>query len=109
MTVLSENLRKYIKQAKINNQQLASKLGKPPNTVSRWTTGRFAPRRSELPAIAKALNVPELALVGKTPVAAQSSNKITFSVPAQSYIEITGDKLKVISDDEVIFQATIAK
>jgi transcriptional regulator with XRE-family HTH domain len=52
---LSRNLQTLLTEQKLEQKDLAKKVGVSPNTVSDWVTGKTNPRYDKLPAIAKAL------------------------------------------------------
>lgn len=61
---LANRLKEYRKLMKLSQQELADKLGKNQTVVSSWERGVGVPDASQLPAIAKALNVSVTDLCG---------------------------------------------
>lgn len=61
---LAERLKEYRKFLKMSQKELAERLGKAQTVVSSWEIGTGVPNASQLPAIAKALDVSIDDLIG---------------------------------------------
>lgn len=105
MTVFADNLRRLIKKAGLKNIQFAKMVGKTPNTVSRWLSGKNTPRGKILAKIASVLNCSEADLFGSPD---QTDHRGAFRLPEQSTLQIeynTQAVVRVYNNKDMVFES----
>jgi transcriptional regulator with XRE-family HTH domain len=70
---ISRRLKAEREGRNLSQQELASKLGVAPNTVSRWETGTYKPRLDDLNKIAATLDLDIGALIPKNSSSSEAS------------------------------------
>jgi transcriptional regulator with XRE-family HTH domain len=65
MTIIAQNIRRELTRAKLSQHALASRVGVPDRTVSRWIAGHTTPSVAHLQRIAAALGTTLATLAGE--------------------------------------------
>lgn len=92
-----ENVKKIMKEEKINQKELSIKSGVSEASLSRYLSGALKPRMDIIINVAKALGVTPNVLTGEGNVKKEDSYAETISIVARNRNKLTDDeKMEII-------------
>ena len=99
--MISENIKKMMKERKISGTELSKRLGVSNQTISAWVNGKKIPRMKMLVDLAEALECPLTALVDPDPTSyRQELDNVLYRLSESQIEEVLNYALYLEKKDE---------